>query len=295
MKKFTAFMSQAIVFILLFLLISDVTCSLSPAFAHTFGQPPFLKVNGDYATLYPVPLTSLYNFDLPQDLAPANFLVGQTINFELDKNNLPASSETLAKTRFDWDFADGSHTQGLITSHQFNNKGSYIVKIYADDNTTPKPQVIESVLINILPTKDYSLPQAKILVNDTSSKDSLTDILTADFNKPVKLEASKNTGSPIEYFWDFGDQKSTTGLSQEHLYPKDLSQVFVVLRVKDQNGFLSDSFVEIQNEVQHNVTASSSASQTKQIKKTNQLPYTLVALFVLVVGVILLKPHQWRF
>src|SRR5574337_885091 len=132
---------------------------------HLAGQPPFLKVNGVYAQLYPVPVTSLYNFDLPQDQPPDNYLVNQPINFELDKGRLPAPSEVIDKTKFDWDFADGSHDQGLKTSHIYTKMGSYILKIYADDNTTPKPQLIESVLINVLPDKSYQLPKAIIKVN----------------------------------------------------------------------------------------------------------------------------------
>src|SRR5258705_2741528 len=136
----------------------------SSALAHIAGQPPFLRVNGQYANLYFVPLSSLYDFDLPQDGAPDNYFINQTISFELDPMKLPAPSDVIAKTKFDWDFADGTHSQGLKNDHKFTKIGSYIVKIYADDSTTPKPQIIESVLVNILPDSNYKLPKAKILV-----------------------------------------------------------------------------------------------------------------------------------
>lgn len=144
-------------FRILALALFIILYSLFPLVAegHFAGQPPFFKVNGTYANLYPVPLTSLYNFDLPQDLAPENYLVNSNISFELDKNKLPASSEVIAKTRFDWDFTDGTHAEGLTANHKFNNVGSYIIKIYADDGTTPNPQLLESVLLNVLPSLDY--------------------------------------------------------------------------------------------------------------------------------------------
>lgn len=250
-----------------------------PVSAHLVGQPPFLKINGQYANLYPVPLTSLYDFNLPQDLAPENYLVNQPINFELVSERLPAPPNIVAITKFDWDFADGSHGNGLLNTHKFTKIGSFIVNIYADDGTTPKPQLLESVLINVLPDKDYVLPQAKILANGKMSKDSLTDIIKADFNNSVSLDGSKSTNANklTEFFWDFGDQKSSSGGKQTHKYTPDLSQIFVVLRVKDTNGFIADNYAEIQNiQAEKNGSASATTStNTVQPQKPSNLPIFL--------------------
>lgn len=266
------------------------------ASAHLMGQPPFFKINGAYANLYPTPLTSLYNFDLPQDLAPQSYLVNQPIDFELDQGRLPAPPEVIAKTRFNWDFADGTHEQGLKNTHQFNKIGSYIIKIYADDGTTPTPQMLESALLNILPDNHYNLPQAKILVNGKSSADPLNDVIKTDFQNPVQLDGSLSTQAEdlVEYFWDFGDQKAATGLTQTHKYPADLSQVFVVLRVKDKNGFLADNYVEIQNvRTQQNRPASASATtpptNVASPKKPNLLPFSLAGLGILVIIILVIR------
>ncbi len=269
--------------ILISLLTLHFTLFPKMAEAHLVGQPPFLKINGAYANLYPVPLTSLNNFDLPQDLAPDNYLINQSISFVLDQTRLPAPPEVIAKTKFDWDFNDGIHAQGLTTRHQFTNIGSYIVKVYADDGTTPKPQLIESVLINILPDKSYQLPQAIITVNGKQSKDLLTDILQFSFKNQLNFDGSKSSSqnSIVEYFWDFGDQKSSSGSTQTHSYPSDLSQTFVVLRVKDQNGFLADQFVEIQNSLNEQNSLTNSSIPPTPPKKSNQLPLTLAGLAVL--------------
>ncbi len=249
--------------------------------AHTFGQPPFFKVNGEYANLYPVPVTSLYNFDLPQDLAPGNYLLNQPINFEMDKGRLPAPPEIVLKTKFSWDLGDGTHAQGLSTTHTYTRGGSYILKIYADDGTTPNPQLLESALINILPQSSYQLPQAKILINGKESHDPLSDVLSADLKDSLPFDGSKSTSSNkiTEYFWDFGDQKSGFGVNQAHTYPKDLSQIFIVLRIKDENGFLSDNFVEIQN-TQNGKEQNSTTSSP--VKKSNQLPLSLLSLVILI-------------
>lgn len=261
----------------------SIAALLSPfaVSAHLFGQPPFFKVNGQYAQLYPVPVSSLYNFDLPQDLPPTNYLVNQSINFELDKNRLPAPPETIAKTKFDWDFTDGEHAQGLKVTHAFTKIGSYIMKIYADDGTTPKPQMIESALINVLPDKNYQLPKAVISVNGKQSKDPLTDILHFNLHDNLQFECSGG----ISCFWDFGDQTSAYGKTQTHKYATNLSQVFVVLRVKNADGFIADNFVEIKNDTgaKNNVSTPSKTEPSQQLGKSNQLPITIGVIIAFII------------
>lgn len=281
-----------ILIIFSFVFLYPIPQTLNPTFAHLAGQPPFLEINNQYANLYPVPLTSLYNFDLPQDLAPENYLVNQSVNFELDKGRLPAPPDIVEKTKFDWDFTDGTHAQGLINQHKFSKIGSYIVKIYADDGTTPKPQIIESILINILPNLSYQLPHSNITINNQQSKDPLTDILKADFKSYISYDGSKSTSSSkiTEYFWDFGDQKSSPGITQTHKYDQSLSQVFVVLRIKDSNGFIADNFIEIQNSLnEQNAMVTNSPNPMPQSKKPNQLPLTILGLIVIVGAIFMVR------
>ena len=261
--------------------------------AHFIGQSPFLKINGQYANLYPVPLTSLNNFDLPQDLASDNYLLKQSINFELNTGRLPAPPEIVAKTKFDWDFADGTHAQSLKNTHTFSKIGSYIVKIYADDGTTPKPQLLESVLVNVLPAsptggpdKNYQLPKAVIKVNGQQSRDPLTDILQFNFQDKLQFECSKS-----DCFWDFGDQKSGFGPTQTHEYPSDLSQVFVVLRVKDENGFIADNFVEIQNSLNRQNNIATYSAKPAASPKKSSLSITIIAIIIFIT--LLAMVHLW--
>lgn len=290
-----------VLLILLFTCLYHIPQTLNPVSAHSVGQPPFLKINGQYANLYPVPLSSLYNFDLPQDLAPENYLLNQPINFELDTTKLPAPPDIVLKTKFDWDFTAGIHAQGIKNTHTFTKIGSYIIKIYADDGTTPKPQLLESVLLNILPNTNYELPQAKILINGKISSDPLTDILEADFANPLQFDGSKSSpaNSITEFFWDFGDQNSSLGVNQTHSFPKDLSQIFVVLRVKDYNGFLADNFVEVQNSIRQladqnqmpSTPSGQTSSQKPQVKKPNQLPFTLAS--IVAISILLFMARQF--
>ncbi len=245
-------MKFTIIFSAIFL-ISSLLYSLffiPTASAHLVGQPPFFKINGVYSNLYPVPLTSLENFGLPQDLAPENYLINQPISMEFDLAKLPAPPEVIAKTKFNWDYGDGSHGSGLKNTHAYSRMGSYIMIIYADDGSTPTPQIIQSTMLHILPSKNYQLPKSVIKINNQKSKDPLTDILRFKFSDGLHFDASESNAPSskiVSYLWDFGDRSSDTTSTITHSYPGDLSQIFPVLRVKDANGFIADSFVEVEN------------------------------------------------
>src|SRR6185437_5472571 len=103
-------------FFLVFFLVGGIVFP-SPAFAHVFGQPPFLRINGTFTNLYYVPLSSLLNFDLPQDSAPTSYLVGQDLDIALEIKNLPAPPDVVKKTKFTWQFGDGQTALGLEQHH----------------------------------------------------------------------------------------------------------------------------------------------------------------------------------
>ncbi len=255
--------------------------------AHSFGQPPYFKINGQYANLYPVYSSSVANFSLPQDLAPTPYLSNQKIGFEIDTNVLPVPQEIIRKTNFSWDFGDGQKDSGIKTEHSYSKIGTYLLTIYADDKTTPKPQLFESIPINVIPNTGYKLPSATIKVNGRESRDPLTDIIRLDFAKDVQFTAEniQGSGQSVSYFWDFGDLKSSTDKNPKHTYATDLTQVFPLLHVKDENGFIVDSFVELENQKlgQNQFSKTQKATNTTiKNQKSSQLKYTLPALGIFV-------------
>src|SRR5579884_4292014 len=147
------------------LLIPYSLFNAAPVSAHLAGQPPFFVINDKYSNLYPVPLTSLSDFPLPQDLAPATYLVNTDLDMKFDITKLPAPPDVVKKTQFFWDFGDGDKGTGLEMHHTYKKPGSYILTVNAFDGTTPAPQLLESVLINVLPNWNYKLPQAVIRIN----------------------------------------------------------------------------------------------------------------------------------
>lgn len=243
--------------------------------AHFTGQPPFFKINNQFSNLYPVPSTSLQDFNLPQDLASENYLVGQSLDFELDLTLLPIPPKIVDNTKFKWDFGDGSKAEGVKSSHIYKKPGSYFLTIEALYKMD-LPQLIQSVMINVLPDKNYKLPQSVIKINGKKSKDPLTDILKFGFEREIVfegLESKDGSGKIVSYFWDFGDQNSATEGSTHHKYAKDLTQVFPVLRIKDENGFIADSFLEIENAEEVGVSLPVVANTGKNLVPTNNKYY----------------------
>src|SRR5258708_7396202 len=105
--------------------------SLGNVSAHSLGQPPYLKIDGKYSNLYVVPLSSLppQEFNLPEDNAPSNYLLNQSINFQLDRSFLPLNESDLNTAQFSWDFGDGTKDTGRNLSHTYQKMGSYILTI----------------------------------------------------------------------------------------------------------------------------------------------------------------------
>jgi ABC-type nickel/cobalt efflux system permease component RcnA len=216
--------------------------------AHSVGQPSFFKIDGKYAGYYNVLFTSSF-FDVPQDKAPEDYLVNQDLDFEIDIVPLQVSPSVLKQTTFNWDFGDGATAQGLTNTHRYTRPGSYVVKIVASYGNE-QSQLIESALVQILPYKGYQLPKAVILTDGEQESEILLP-----FSKPVPLDATRSVASTknVSYAWDFDDQTSSNQPVVQHQYDQqdqhdDLQMAYVLLRVKDGNGFFSDTYVELVNQ-----------------------------------------------
>ncbi len=248
-------------FIAFFVVLPFLVLSL-PAQAHMVGQPPFFKINGTYSDLYPVPTTSLANFILPQDLAKENYLVGKPISFEIDTAPLSVPAEIVQKTTFSWDFGDGTSGLGLKNTHTYQKAGSYVITIYVQYDQISGKQLFQSVLLNVIPDTNYQLPKAKISIEGKTSREPFLDILKFPFGTKLNFDASGSTAPSskiVDYFWDFGDSQSAGGEKVSHTYSKDLpqQQVFSVLRTRDDNGFIADTFVEVDNRKGESTSATS--------------------------------------
>lgn len=228
----------------------------NPVDAHFAGQTSYFKINGEYVVLYPVLLNAdpAPGFILPEDNASKNYLINQDLAFELDKNFLPINQLDIQNAQFYWDFGDGTKGVGFVQAHRYSKIGSYILTItisHAPSYVSPFPNYpFESVLVTILPNSNYQLPQARIYVNNKGVHDSLTDYVWVDFSQEMQfdgLRSQAGSSAIVSYLWDFGDQKSATKARIVHAYDKTTGQSYPILRVIDANGFISDTFIELNN------------------------------------------------
>ncbi len=260
--------------------------SVSTVIAHTAGQVPFFKVDGVFSSLYPVPTTSLNDFRLPQDDSPDLYLVNTPIEFELDGTRLPIPAQILEDTTFIWDFGDGNKKSGkLHESYAYTKSGSYVLEITAKTKLISEPQLIQSTLIQVVPAKPYQLPKSVIHVNGEGVKDPLLDIVKLEFGNNFSLDgttSSEGSGKIVSYFWDLGDGKSANNPKLAYSYKPEQYAYFPVLRVTDENGLFSDSFLQVTNTLNENESLSKSA-QNRNMFNAGNFIYLILGGFILII------------
>ena len=257
-------------FVSLFLLFITVTSS---TFAHREGVP-ILKMNGQLVKIYFDRNFSDFVFDLPYDAdkAPENYIVNQKIDFEIDVSKFPVPQELLEKSEIIWNYGDGTEEKGitkLSASHIYTKSGTFTIDIFADVRNAGfpemEPEPLQTVIVNILPNKDYRLPEAVIKINDevitgfnnpestnsaTESGRKASKTFKIDFNNKLTFDASNSnpgTAKIKSYRWSFG--QGLEGKNKVESFRYKLPQFFVsaVLRVEDENGYFSETFVNLEN------------------------------------------------
>ncbi len=264
-------------------------------YANGAGLPAFFKINDKYAISNPLQAFGITasSFLIPQDFAPENYIVNHPIHFQVDETQLQTviPQDFLKKTKFSWDFGDGTKADDLENSHTYTKIGSYIlvltINVYEADTSQAPTQFIDSFLMNILPENgNYTLPQAVIKVNKQQVIDPLNKPINIDYNKPITFDASSSTadGKIIDYIWNFGDGQTSTKPIVTHTYTNQYSNI-VVLRVKDTNGFISDAFVGLTNSTDYKKSSISSQNQNYLFDALLALPF----LVLIGIGIRLLK------
>jgi LPXTG-motif cell wall-anchored protein len=259
------------------------------AAAHSVNQPPFVYINDAATTFYSIGYASSPALNLPQDASPNNYVVNDEIAFRIDTSALPVFPEDLPNITFHWDFGDGTKKDGLEVQHQYIKAAPTLLSLTTTDkrNNEP-PQLLDTVLLNILPSKDYQLPQAIIEVNSQRSTDWRTDILNADFNKKVSFDGSRSIpgSSPItSYIWDLGDQQVSRDMKPTHMFNPVISTAQPVLRVIDSSGFYSDTTVQLSNSTLAPLTAASTTAVSSAQTGKTPLYLSILGIVILAGGV----------
>ncbi len=261
-KSFVLFIVGTIITSILF---------MKDTFAHS-GGVPFVKINGQDTKIYTEEEFALINdAPIPSDIAPKNFLINQTISFEVDPEKLSYPKEVTDQATYSWNFGDGQTASGRKVEHNYSNMGSYVVDVeidygdltrfdfYMGDSLPP----VQSILIHILPDKDYKLPQPVVKINNqlpeiittpisaaTDSAMIIRNNLAIDLNNRLTFDPSYSivgTAKIEKYQWDFGQGQGSSKKIDSYRYKLPQYYVTAILRVEDENGFFADTFVNIQN------------------------------------------------
>ncbi len=285
------------VFFLLFLYFFFL--SPTATYANGAGLPAFFTINDKLATSNPLQMYGITasSFLIPQDFAPEQYLVNQSIHFAIDESQLKTviAEDYLLKTKFVWDYGDGDKAEGLVNDHAYKHIGSYILKVtinvYSTDAAAPT-QFIDSFLVNVIPEENFhNFPQAVITINGKQVKDPTKEILDFNYDEPITFDSTKSqvpSSSIVEYLWNFGDGQTSNQSVVKHKYDNKDFKV-VVLQVKDTNGFLSDGFVSF--------TDSSHLKQNVTSPITKQILFIIigaVGLVILIVSIVLFRFSKLR-
>jgi hypothetical protein len=240
-------------FLFLFILFVFPTIT----YANGAGLPAFFKINDQTAIANPLQTFGItaQSFLIPQDYAPEKYEVNKPIHFSIDKKVLQTviTPEFLQNTTFMWDFGDGTKADGYENTHTYTKKGTYILVLTINVSVNPgdpPTQFIDSYLINVLPDQHYKgLPQAVIKVNGEQVTSNTKKLVNANFADEISFDAtdSKSSAPIVAYLWNFGDGQTSTSPKVTHTY-KDQYFDTVVLRVRDKNGFFSDSFIGLKDD-----------------------------------------------
>lgn len=260
--------------IYLILIVLFITSFLFPQPQTILADGPltFFKVNNKLIEPYPSYSISKYFF-IPQSQVGDTFRPGQKINLAVDVSLLmPSSDIDLNQVIFKIDTGDGHTYQAGQVIHEYDKPGSYIVKVTADKPVAQADDQgnIESVLINVVPSDNYHLPQPKISI-DGKITDYQVGLYEFNSDRTLHFDAHDSlagTSQITKYQWDFGNGGSND-IATEHKYnlqPDDMPIVF--LRTTDQNGLFADTFVMLQNR-QPTKTPTTNTANTNKIFPTS--------------------------
>jgi PKD repeat protein len=161
--------------------------------------------------LPPIDLVPAFTFE---STSPAQ---GQTVVFDAQE-----SRGNIVQYR--WDFGDGSTASGVITSHAFDEVGSYIVRLTVVDPAGRTRSISKSISVgqSDAPIADFAFSPSKPQPNDE-----------------VRFNASASTASAgrriVSYVWDFGDGASAAGVQVTRQYTQARTYN-VTLTVTDDIG-----------------------------------------------------------
>ncbi|MDY9927699.1 PGF-pre-PGF domain-containing protein [Methanosarcina sp.] len=177
-----------------------------------------------------LPLTAKYNSVLPVFDFTANVTSGAAPLVAL----FTYTGTGGTPTSWFWDFGDGINSKhAMNATHTFTSPGTYNVTLTvtnsAGNNSVTRPGYITvtSPSETVFPVADFYSPEAERVLNGINDQGIFENEVISFFDN--------STGSPISWFWDFGDGNTSTQKNPTHAYGK-IGGYTVNLTVKNANG-----------------------------------------------------------
>jgi len=143
---------------------------------------------------------------------------GEVINFNASDSYDPDGYIA----SYSWDFGDGTTDSGVTVSHSYVDDGEYSVTLKVVDNRGATDSKTAVKLVKNRP------PIASLMGYVVSCEKE--EIVTFDASSSYDLD-----GTIVEYFWDFGDGSTATGVKVSTAYTESGAYT-VTLTVTDDDG-----------------------------------------------------------
>ncbi|HJU43543.1 MAG TPA: PKD domain-containing protein [Vicinamibacterales bacterium] len=163
----------------------------------------------------------------------ANFTFEPSSPKVLDTVSFDATSSTNGgascgqNCTYSWNFGDGTTASGIFVVHQFRRVSAFPVTLTVTDARGAQATVVKPVNVGAPapPTAAFTFSPA-----------------SPEPDKTVFFNASTSTAAPgrtiVEYFWDFGDGTTASGVAQSHVFDEE-GEYVVTLKVVDDAGAFS--------------------------------------------------------
>lgn len=132
-----------------------------------------------------------------------------------------SSDEDGSITAYNWDFGDGTTGTGMTTIHKYLQRGEYRVVLQVTDNDGLTGTAAKNIAVSDPPVARFFMtPEVGVAP------------LRVHFDASESYDPD---GKILSYSWDFGDNTSARGLTQDHTYG-EAGEYTVTLEVVDNHG-----------------------------------------------------------
>jgi outer membrane protein assembly factor BamB/chitodextrinase len=123
---------------------------------------------------------------------------------------------------YEWDFGDLTNATGVITTHSYDDNGTYTVTLtITDDEGLSDTDSQDVTVLNRPPAVSFT--------------ESASTVFTSDVIYFNASESYDLDGAIVTYFWGFGDGTNATGVTVDHVYEYNGTYT-VTLTATDDDG-----------------------------------------------------------